>query len=149
MPFLEFVRTHLLASPPLAKFAIGLAIIVGVPALSRRMKLPGVVGLLLAGVAVGPHGLDIVGEHDPVPKFFGELGKLLLMFFAGLEVDLALFRRAKNRSITFGLLTTTIPLLLGTIVAFIFGYHAIPAVVVGSLLASHTLIALPIITRLG
>src|SRR5262249_882732 len=138
MPFIEFARTHLLALPALAKFAIGLAIIVGVPPLSRRLKLPGVVGLLLAGVATGPHGLGLVPEHHPVTERLGELGKLLLMFFAGLEVDLALFRRAKNRSITFGLLTTVMPLLLGTVIALIFGYHAIPAVVVGSLLASHT-----------
>jgi Kef-type K+ transport system membrane component KefB len=76
------------------------------------------------------------------------LGKLLLMFFAGLEIDLALFRRVRNRSIAFGLTTTTIPLVLGTCVGFAFGYSTVPAIVIGSLLASHTLLGLPVIDRL-
>jgi Kef-type K+ transport system membrane component KefB len=149
MGLLDFLRSHFIALPNLAKFAIGLAIIGGVPPLSRRLKIPGVVGLLLAGVIVGPHGLRIFGDHHPVAEFFAELGKLLLMFCAGLEIDLDLFRRAKNRSIIFGILTTTFPLILGTVVGLRFGYGAIPAVVIGSLLASHTLVGLPIITRLG
>jgi Kef-type K+ transport system membrane component KefB len=78
-----------------------------------------------------------------------DLGKLLLMFFAGLEIDLALFRRARTRSIVFGLITTSIPLALGTAVGLWFGYLPVTAIVLGSLLASHTLLALPIITRLG
>ncbi len=61
----------------------------------------------------------------------GELGKLLLMFFAGLEIDLALFRRVRNRSIAFGLATTTIPLALGTAAGFAFGYTAVPAIYAG------------------
>jgi Kef-type K+ transport system membrane component KefB len=146
---LHFIRTHLLTLPDLAKFAIGLAIIVGIPPFSRRLRLPSAVGLLLTGVALGPHGLELFGEHRPVADFFAELGKLLLMFFAGLEIDLTLFRKVKNRSIAFGLLTTILPLLLGTGVALLFGYRAIPAVVIGSLLASHTLLGLPIVARLG
>ena len=72
--------------------------------------------------------------------FLAELGKLLLMFFAGLNIDLALFRRARNRSIAFGVATTMLPLVLGTAVGLAFGYDAIPAVVIGSLLASHTML---------
>ena len=71
------------------------------------------------------------------------------MFFAGLEINLSLFRRARNRSIAFGIATTTFPLLLGTIVGLSFGYAANPAIVIGSLLASHTLLGLPIVSRLG
>jgi len=74
---------------------------------------------------------------------------MLLMFFAGLEIDLALFQRARTRSIVFGLLTTGIPLALGTAVGLWFGYQPVAAIVLGSLLASHTLLALPILTRLG
>jgi Kef-type K+ transport system membrane component KefB len=149
MRVLDFIRAHLLTLPGLAKFAIALAIIVGIPPLSRRLRLPAAVGLLLTGVVLGPHGVDLFGEHRPVAEFFAELGELLLMFFAGLEIDLTLFRKVKNRSIAFGLLTTTLPLLLGTGVALLFGYPAIPAVVIGSLLASHTLLGLPIVARLG
>ncbi|HEY2117606.1 MAG TPA: cation:proton antiporter [Candidatus Acidoferrum sp.] len=149
MEVLDFIRTHLLALPPLAKFAVALAIIVGAPPLSRRLRLPSVVGFLLAGIVFGPHGLSLFGEHRPIADFFAELGKLLLMFFAGLEIDLALFQKARNRSIVFGLLTTILPLLLGTGVAMLFHYQTIPAFVIGSLLASHTLLGLPIIARLG
>ena len=83
-----------------------MAIIVGVPRLSSRLRLPTVVGFLLCGVLIGPHVLGIFPVHPSVADFFADLGKLLLMFFAGLEIDLALFRRARTRSIIFGLLTT-------------------------------------------
>jgi Kef-type K+ transport system membrane component KefB len=59
MGVLDFVRIHLAAWPPLAKAAVALALIVGVPSLSKRAKIPSAVGLLLAGVAIGPHGLDL------------------------------------------------------------------------------------------
>ena len=107
------------------------------------------VGLLLFGVALGPHVLGFFGEHRPIADFFAELGKLLLMFSAGLEIDIALFRKAQARSIIFGLFTTTVPLLFGTLLGLGFGYALIPAIVVGSLLASHTLLSVPIVQRLG
>jgi Kef-type K+ transport system membrane component KefB len=145
----EWFRSQALATPSLAKFAIGMAIIVGIPPLCRRARLPAVVGLLLSGVVLGPYVLRIFGERTPIADFFAELGKLLLMFFAGLEIDIAQFRRARNKSIIFGLVTTSIPLLLGTAVGLLFGYEPVAAVVIGSLLASHTLLAAPIIVRLG
>lgn len=145
----EYLRLHAIALPTLVKFAIAMAIIVCVPRLSRRVHVPGVVGLLLSGIVIGPHGLDVIGTNRPIADFFADLGKLLLMFCAGLEIDLALFRRARNRVIGFGLLTTAIPLLLGTGVGFLFGFRPVAAVVLGSLLASHTLLAAPIVVRLG
>jgi Kef-type K+ transport system membrane component KefB len=148
MHSLDFIRMHLLALP-LAKFAIALAILFGVPPLSRLMRLPAVVGFLITGIIIGPHCLRVFGEQHPVVGFFAELGKLLLMFFAGLEIDLALFQKAKNKSIAFGLLTTILPLLLGTGVALLFGYAVIPSMVIGSLLGSHSLLGLPIAASLG
>lgn len=150
MPHLgEFLRSHALAMPTLGKFAIAMAIIVCVPRLSRRIGIPAVVGLLLSGIVIGPHGLDVIGTNRPIADFFADLGKLLLMFCAGLEIDLALFRRARNRVIVFGLLTTALPLLLGTAVGLLFDYRPVAAVVIGSLLASHTLLAATIVTKLG
>lgn len=149
MQFLEFMRAHLLTLPLLTKFAIMMAVIVGVPALSRRLRIPAAVGLLLAGLVIGPHGFDVIGDKRPIVDFLGEVGKLLLMFMAGLEVNLALFRAAKNKVMTFGFLTTLMPQLLGTGVALVFGYPVVPAIVIGSLLASHTLLGLPTIARLG
>jgi Kef-type K+ transport system membrane component KefB len=145
----EFLREHLSHLPSLVRFAVALAGILLMPSLSRRLKLPSVVGVLFAGIILGPHVLDIFGKERPVAEFISQLGILLLMFFAGLEVDLNLFRQSERRVVMFGLITTTIPLVLGTVVGLWFGYASIPAIVVGSLLASHTLIALPIVTELG
>jgi Kef-type K+ transport system membrane component KefB len=111
--------------------------------------LPAVVGLLLSGVLIGPHVLGIFGEQRPIVDFLAELGALLLMFMCGLDIDLVQFRQARNRSMLFGLITTGVPLLLGTVVGLIFGYQLTAAVVVGSLLASHTLLGIPIVTQLG
>ena len=149
MELLEYIRAHTRALPTLAKFAVIMAIIVGVPSLARRARIPAVVALLLSGIVVGPYGLDIFFKHRPIADFCADLGKLLLMFFAGLEIDLALFRQSRNKSMTFGLVTTLTPLGLGTAVGLLFGYNFIPALVLGSLLASHTLLGLPIIGRLG
>jgi len=145
----EWLRSHDVSLPPLAKFAVAMAIIVGIPPLCRRARLPTVVGLLLCGVVLGPYVLELAGERTPVADFFAQLGRLLLMFFAGLEIDLAQFRRAQNKSLIFGLVTTLIPLLLGTAVGRWFGYQPVAAVVIGSLLASHTLLGAPTIFRLG
>jgi len=89
MEVLDFVRMHLVAWPPLAKAAVALALVVGVPTLSQRLRIPGAVCLLPAGVVVGPHGLELIGENRPVADFFAEFGRLLLMFFVGLEIDLS------------------------------------------------------------
>ena len=149
MDLLDAIRSHVLALPDLAKFAVIVAVIVGVPRLAARIRLPAMVGLLLFGVALGPHVLGFFGEHRPIADFFAELGKLLLMFSAGLEIDITLFRRAQTRSIIFGLFTTCVPLLFGTFLGLGFGYALTSAIVVGSLLASHTLLSIPIVQRLG
>jgi Kef-type K+ transport system membrane component KefB len=104
---------------------------------------------MLGGILLGPSVLNIFGKERPTADFMADLGKLLLMFFAGLGVDLGLFRQAQRKVVTFGLVTTTIPLILGTLVGLYFGYAAIPAIVLGSLLASHTLLGRPILTELG
>jgi Kef-type K+ transport system membrane component KefB len=146
---MELIRSQAAALPPLAKFAIIMAIIVGIPPLFRRIRLPSVVGFLLSGMIIGPYVIGLDGKHQPVVEFAAELGKLLLMFFCGLEINLPLFRQVRKRSIAFGLITTLTPLLLGTAVGLWFGYQLIGAIVLGSLLASHTLLAGPIVSRLG
>ena len=122
---------------------------VGVPPIARLVRVPEMVGLMLFGVILGPRVLGFGVEHAPVADFFAELGKLLLMFSAGLEIDLALFRQTQTRSIEFGIATTLVPQVLGTLYGLLFGYALIPAIVIGSLLASHTLLSLPIVIRLG
>ena len=146
---IAFVRDYLITLPVLAKFALGMVMIVVIPRLSRRLHVPSAVGLLVGGVIIGPYVLGFFGTDRPIADFMAELGKLLLMFFAGLEIDLVLFRRAHNRSIAFGIATTVLPLLLGTCVGIASGYTMTPAIVIGSLLASHTLLGLTAVDRLG
>jgi Kef-type K+ transport system membrane component KefB len=100
-------------------------------------------------VLVGPYGLELAPRHREVAECFADLGKLLLMFFAGLEIDLAQFHRTRNRSIGFGLLTFAFPLTAGLLVGLWAGYPWVGALLLGSLLASHTLIAYPIVEKLG
>ena len=95
--------THL---PLLARFAIALLLFLTIPPLCKRIRLPAAVGLLLAGVVLGPSALHIAPEHGEVAQFFADVGKLLLMFFAGLEIDLDQFLRIRNRSLTFGVATS-------------------------------------------
>jgi Kef-type K+ transport system membrane component KefB len=126
-----------------------MAVIAVVPSLTTRFRIPELVGLLAFGVFIGPYVLDIAPMNHPIVQFFGDLGRLLLMFTAGLEIEIDLFRKAQSRSMTFGVITTVMPQILGTVFALAFGYQIIPAIVIGSLLASHTLLALPIVGSLG
>jgi Kef-type K+ transport system membrane component KefB len=149
MSIVESLHRALEVLPVLARFAVMMALIVVIPRLARRVRLPEAVGLLLGGVVLGPQVLDVFPREHPVAEFFSELGMLLLMFFAGLEINLTLFRQKMSRSIAFGVATTSIPLLLGTLAAHWLGYGLLPAIVVGSLLASHTLLASTIVRKLG
>jgi Kef-type K+ transport system membrane component KefB len=125
-----------------------MAIFLLIPPLCRRIRIPAAVGLLLAGVALGPSGLHTLPNAAPVAEFFAEIGKLLLMFFAGLEIDLSQFRRTGVRSFLFGVLTFAIPLVVGIAVGELAGYGWLAALLIGSLMASHTLLAFPIVQRM-
>ncbi len=149
MSVLETIQRAIESLPVLAKLAVFMVMVISMPRLSRHVRLPDAVGLLLSGVLLGPHVLDVFSRQHPVAQFFSELGMLLLMFFAGLEINLTLFREKIFRSIVFGVVTTSIPLLLGTLAAHWLGYGLLPAIVVGSLLASHTLLASNIVAKLG
>src|SRR4051812_6870008 len=135
--------------PLMARFALAMAIILVVPALCQKARLPSVVGQVLAGVVFGPHGLHVGPKSHEVAHFFADVGKLLLMFFAGLEIDPIQFRRTGHRSLVFGLATFALPLTSGMLVGLVFGYGWLGAMLLGSLLASHTLLGYPIIQRLG
>lgn len=134
---------------PIVSFTILLAAILVVPPLFERLRLPGLVGLLVAGVILGQSGLKLLNSESDTIELLSDIGKIYLMFVAGLEIDLAQFRKTKNRSIGFGTLTFIVPMLTGIGVGqlFHFGWNA--SVLIGSLLASHTLLAYPIVSRLG
>lgn len=138
-----------LPDSPLVAFTILLSIILTLPPLFQRLRLPGLVGLLFAGVVFGSDGLGLLNADSEAIKLLSDIGKVYLMFVAGLEIDLAEFRASKSRSMIFGVSTFSIPLVLGTGIGLLFSYKLNASVLMGSLFASHTLLGYPIAQRLG
>lgn len=138
-----------LPNSPLISFTILLLVILTVPPIFERLRLPGLVGLLFAGVVLGSDGLGLLDPDSETTKLLSDIGKIYLMFVAGLEVDLNEFRKTKDRSLGFGLATFLLPLMVGTVIGQIFGFGLNASILIGSLLASHTLLGYPIVQRLG
>lgn len=135
--------------PVLTSFAIAMVLVVLMPRLMERVKLPAVLGFMIAGIIVGPAGLGIVKQDGPIIGLLSELGKLLFMFFVGFEIDLELFKKTRNRSMVFGFLTFIIPLAFGIVLGRAFDYSWTASLLIGSIISSHTLLAYPILQRLG
>ncbi|MBD6615852.1 sodium:proton antiporter [Komarekiella sp. 'clone 1'] len=138
-----------LTDSPIIAFTILLTVIFTVPPIFERLRLPGLVGLLIAGVVLGQNGLKLLDSESDTVKLLSDIGKIYLMFVAGLEIDLEQFRKTRNRSIGFGSLTFIVPMIAGILVGRIFNFGWNASVLIGSLLASHTLLAYPIVSRLG
>jgi len=134
--------------PILARFAIALTLFLVLPPMCRRVRLPGIIGLILAGVVFGPCGMQVAPKRPEVAEFFSDIGKLLLMFFAGLEIDLTQFRQVQNRSLAYGAASFATPLVFGTALGLLFGYGLLSALLIGSVFASHTLLGYPIVQRM-
>ena len=140
---------ELLREEPIISFAILLAVILIVPIIVERVRLPGLVGLLAAGVVLGSSGFGLLNNESETMKLLSDIGLVYLMFVAGLEIDIAQFHKTKHRSAGFGSFTFAIPLIVGTIVGRIFNFDWNASILIGSLFASHTLLAYPIVSRLG
>lgn len=143
----QFLKT--IPDSPLITFTILLLVIVTIPPLFEKIKLPGLVGLLVAGVIFGGEGLGLLDEKSESVKLLADIGKIYLMFVAGLEIDLDDFRKSKNRSLTFGFCTFIVPLIIGSLIGLTFNMGLNSSILLGSLLASHTLLGYPIVNRLG
>jgi len=141
--------SQVLGKEPIVPFAMLLVVILVVPILFERLRLPGLVGLLAAGVVFGPHGLNLLQNDTPTMKLLSDIGLVYLMFVAGLEIDMEQFRKTKYRSMGYGSLGFLVPLLIGVLVSRLFSFEWNAAILIGSLFASHTLLAYPIISRLG
>ena len=107
------------------------------------------VGLVLAGMALGPHGTRALASKEIALSSLGEFGLLYLMFSAGLELDLKLFMKMKKAAITFALLSFAIPFTLGIVSARLLHYHWAAAVLMGSNWGSHTLVTYPLLRQMG
>ena len=131
---------------PGAVFAVLFLIVLLGPLLAERARLPGLAGLILAGMLVGPNVLGVLGR-DTFIETLGYVGLLYLMFQGGLDLDLEGFRRRRADSVLFGGLTFLVPMVGVTWVAVVLGLDLAPAVIVGTALTSHTLLAYPVVGR--
>lgn len=134
---------------PVLIFSIILLIILFSPLLLKRLNIPGIIGLIIAGVAIGPHGWNILEKNSAI-DLFSTIGLLYIMFIAGLELDLNEFKANRNKSLVFGFFTFILPLSIGFPVCHYFlGYDFNSSFLTASMFATHTLIAYPIVSRLG
>jgi Kef-type K+ transport system membrane component KefB/mannitol/fructose-specific phosphotransferase system IIA component (Ntr-type) len=136
-------------SSPVLMFAFCMFVILIAPAFFEKFRLPGIVGLIVAGILIGPHALGVLASEEPF-RLFSSVGLLYILFLAGLEINVGEFKRQKKNSIVFGVLTFVIPMVLGTFGArYLFSFSWAAAILLASMFASHTLIPFPITSRLG
>src|SRR5690606_11213032 len=130
-------------------FTLILLIILLSPILLRKIRIPGIIGLIVSGVIIGPHGLNIL-ERNSAVDLFSTIGLLYIMFIAGLELDLNEFRKTRHNSVTFGAFTFIVPILIGYPVCYyLLGYDVPASVMISSMFATHTLVSYPVVNSYG
>ena len=136
-------------SNPVIIFSLVLFIILFAPILLRKIKVPYIIGLILAGVAVGPYALNLL-RRDSSIVLFGTVGLLYIMFLAGLEIDISEFKKNRKKIIFYGLTTFTLPLICGTLASYyILGYGWLSSILLASMFSTHTLVSYPIASKYG
>ncbi len=145
---LLFARYFPITDPTLVFFVV-LLIILLAPIIMGKLRIPHIIGMVLAGVVVGRYGLNILVRDDSF-ELFGRVGLYYIMFLAALEMDMESVRKNKNRLIIFGLLTFSVPFLLTYFAGIrLLGYSITSALLLGCIMASNTLVAYPIVSRYG
>ena len=140
---------HLPLTNPVLVFSLILFIILLAPILLRKLNIPGIIGLIVSGVIIGPFGLNVLEKNSAV-DLFSTIGLLYIMFIAGLELDLNEFKSNRNKSILFGFFTFILPLAIGfPVCRYLLGYDFNASFLVASMFATHTLVAYPVVSRLG
>lgn len=147
---LPLVVSHELPiSDPVLKFLLILVIILSAPLLLNKLKIPHLLGLIIAGAVIGPNGLNLVLRDSSI-ILSGTAGLLYIMFLAGLEIDMGDFKKNSGRSFVFGMYTFLIPMALGIASGiYLLQFSLETSILLASMFASHTLIAYPIISKLG
>ncbi|WP_200977955.1 cation:proton antiporter [Echinicola sp. 20G] len=149
MTLLNIFDTTLPLTNPVLKFLCILVIILFAPIILNKIKIPHLLGLIIAGAVIGPNGIHLM-DRDSSIILSGTAGLLYIMFLAGLEIDVADFKRNSQKSLVFGLYTFMVPMVLGTLTGlFVLGFSILTSVLLASMFASHTLIAYPLISKLG
>ncbi|MEO8720756.1 MAG: cation:proton antiporter [Ginsengibacter sp.] len=136
-------------SNPVIIFSLVLFIILFAPILLKKIKVPHIIGLILAGVAVGPYALNLL-RRDSSIVLFGTVGLLYIMFLAGLEIDISEFKKNRKKIFFYGITTFTLPLVFGTIASYyVLGYGWLSSVLLASMFSTHTLVSYPIASKYG
>lgn len=133
---------------PVLIFALAMVIFLIAPLIFERLRLPGMIGLIIAGALVGPNAFGLLARGSTI-VLLGTVGLLYLMFMVGLELDLNEFNRHRKHSVIFGFLSFALPQTIGTALSLMLGYSLPSALLLGAMFASHTLLAFPIASRLG
>ena len=149
MNLLLFSNITLPLEDPILKSMLVLGIILLAPLLLNKLKIPHLLGLIIAGAVIGPNGLNLI-LRDSSMELFGMAGILYIMFLSGLELDMKDFKKNSYRSAVFGLYTFCIPLLFGILAGYyLLGFSIYSSILLAGLFASQTLIAYPIVSKLG
>ncbi len=136
-------------SNPILIFSLVLSIILLSPIVLRKLNIPGIIGLIISGVIIGPSGLNILEKSSAI-DLFSTIGLLYIMFIAGLELDLNEFKSNRNKSLLFGFFTFSLPFAIGIPVCiYIFKYDINTSLLISSMFATHTLVAYPIVSKMG
>lgn len=134
---------------PVLLFSLILFIILFAPLILNKLKIPHLIGLIIAGAIIGPHGFNLMMRDSSI-TLYGTVGLLYIMFLAGLEIDIAEFKKNSSKSLYFGMLTFLIPMALGTFAGlYLLDFSVSTSILLASMFASHTLIAYPIVSKLG
>lgn len=145
----ETISSQLPITDPTWIFFLVLMIILFAPILLGKLKIPHIIGMILAGVVIGEYGFNIL-ERDSSFELFGRVGLYYIMFLAGLEMDMEDFKVNRTKALVFGLYTFFIPMLLGIWSGMeILEFNLTTSILLASMYASHTLIAYPIVSRYG
>ena len=146
---MRLIGTYLPITDPTMIFFVVLMIILFAPIIMSKLRIPHIIGMVLAGVVIGKYGLNIL-ERDISFEIFGSVGLYYIMFLAGLEMDLESVKRNSRQFLIFGLLTCFVPLILTYIMSrTLLGYSHPASFLLGCIMASNTLIAYPIVSRYG
>ncbi len=134
---------------PVMVFGVLLFFILIIPLLFGKINIPSIVGLIFSGVLIGPHGINLIDNSDAV-ELFSTIGLLYIMFIVGLELDINEFKANKNKSFIFGALTYVVPLVVGFVACrYALNKDFLASLLIANTFATHTLVAYPIVTKLG
>ncbi len=140
---------HIPLQNPVLIFSLILAIILLAPVLLRKLNIPSIIGLIISGAVIGPFGLNILEKNSAV-ELFSTIGLLYIMFIAGLELDFSEFRSNKFKNFLFGIFTFFTPICIGfPIMYYVLDYELLPAMLIASMFSTRTLVAYPIVSKLG